>query len=339
MAVCDIPNNQTGPLFRDSSNCRVLKLQQDLLSNSSLTSSDPNEGFEGVACDPLNRKLYVAQEKSPMLIWSVDFDTGLYSLLIDVQRLPSWTSLITDIADISYDEKSQSLYVLSQESKLILKSKMDGTLINGTLSLPMTNQPEGLSFIPETGELFVYAEPNEIARFTKKQTIPAPNPVPVKSPVQTSLSPSAAPSKTPVKAQLKSPLPPVLPPVKAPQKISESPSASPSKVPVKTPVKFPFQPAPLPVALPTIVPPPVSVPVFMPIPVPLSAPVKVPTAPIPTPVSPSLPTPIKIPVKVPTSLPTFSPVTVPEDCGLFGFNFFCPLIRCGIIDRWLGNCD
>lgn len=374
VAICDIPNsNLVDPLFRDSSNCRVLKLSPAQLSNSSLTNPEPNEGFEGVACDPINRKLYVAQEKTPMIIWSVSFDTGVYEVLLDVQRLPSWTSLITDIADISYDPMSQSLYVLSQESKVVLKSKLDGTLIGGTLSVPMTNQPEGLAFVPATGDLFVYAEPNEIARFAKKQSVPVPSPMslptPVMVPVKTSLSPSAAPSGTPVKAPVKAPIPPVVTPVKAPVKISLSPSAAPSRMPVKTPVspvsvpvKSPVKiserpsasPSRIPVKSPVILQPPV------PVATPVAAPVKAPIAPLPNPVSvpvpvslpiptpvaapgktptAPLPVPVTVPVKVPTSFPVNDPVPGATPCGLLGLGIFCPFTQCWFIFRLFGLCD
>ena len=36
------------------------------------TSSEPNAGFEGVACDTVNQRLLVITEKDPISIWSVD---------------------------------------------------------------------------------------------------------------------------------------------------------------------------------------------------------------------------------------------------------------------------
>jgi SdiA-regulated len=172
VAVCDIPTSgQVAPLFRDSSNCRILKLSPQQLSNRNITNPEPNEGFEGVACDPDNGRLFVIQEKSPMLVWSVNFTTGVYETLIDVQKLPSWTSRVTDLSAIAYCPIGQTLYVMSQESKVILQSKLDGTLIGDVLSISMTDQPEGLSFIPTTGELVVFGEPDEVARFTKKPAV------------------------------------------------------------------------------------------------------------------------------------------------------------------------
>ena len=165
VAVCDIPTiNQVVPIFRDSSNCRIMTLAQNQRNR---TSTDANEGFEGVVCDPMNGKLYVIQEKNPMLMWSVDFNSGVYSEMIDVQSLSSWTSRVVDLAGITYDNFTQSLYVLSQESKSIVQSTLNGTILGNALSVSMMNAPEGLSFDPVTGDLIVYGEPNEIARFSK----------------------------------------------------------------------------------------------------------------------------------------------------------------------------
>jgi SdiA-regulated len=172
VAVCDIPTSgQVVPLFRDSSNCRILRLSPQQLSNRNITNPEPNEGFEGVACDPDNGRIYVIQEKTPMIVWSVNFTTGVYEILIDVQNLPSWTSRVTDLAGMTYDPVSQSLYILSQESEVVVQSKLDGTLIGDVLRVSMTDQPEGLSFIPTTGELVVFAEPDEVARFTKRPAV------------------------------------------------------------------------------------------------------------------------------------------------------------------------
>jgi uncharacterized protein YjiK len=53
------------------------------------------------ACDPESQKLYVIQEKNPMKIWSVDLNTDIFSTLIDVQGLESWTNQVTDLAGVS----------------------------------------------------------------------------------------------------------------------------------------------------------------------------------------------------------------------------------------------
>jgi len=183
------------PLFRDSSNCRILSLAPNQRNR---TSADPNEGFEGVVCDPVNGKLYVIQEKNPMLIWSVDFTSGIYTEMINVQSLPAWTNRVTDLADATYDKFTQTLYVLSQESEVIIQSTLNGTIIGDSLSVAIMNTPEGLSFEPVTGDLIVVGEPNEIARFSKRLVT-----VPVAAPVA---APAAAPVTAPVAVPVTAPV-------------------------------------------------------------------------------------------------------------------------------------
>lgn len=312
VAVCDIPTiNQVVPLFRDSSNCRVLSLAPNQRNR---TSSDPNEGFEDVACDPTNGKLYVIQEKNPMLVWSLDFTSGVYTELIDVQSLPSWTSRVTDVAGITYDKFTQSLYILSQESETIIQSALNGTILGASLSVSMMNAPEGLYFEPVTGDLMVVGEPNEIARFSKK------------------LVPTISPTKAPV-------------PVKSP---TDVPSQSPSVRPVKAPVKVPLPvPVPIPVLMPLTAPVSVPIPITVPVGPPMTSPVTVPVvqpiAPVSVPIN--VPVPVRGPTKAPssapnTSKPTSKPTNAPtENCGVLGFNLFCPFTFCGLFGRLLGLCD
>jgi hypothetical protein len=49
VALCDIPTaDQDGIIYRESSNCRVIGLTTDQFQDTTLTSAEPNEGFEGV---------------------------------------------------------------------------------------------------------------------------------------------------------------------------------------------------------------------------------------------------------------------------------------------------
>ena len=81
---------------------------------------------------------------------------------------------------------------------------------------------------------------------------------------------------------------------------------------------------------------PTRAPIKQPAKVPTKAPVKLPTK-VPTKTSTKQPT--KVPTKSPTNTPV--PVASPENCGLFGWNLFCPRRgKCGLLRRLLniGNC-
>ena len=98
--------------------------------------------------------------------------------------------------------------------------------------------------------------------------------------------------------------------------------------------------------------------IIVPTKTPTSAPSKEPTpklpskVPVPTkPPKPKLPTEVPVPVAVPVKASTKAPVKVPstatptappENCGILGWNLFCPKSgKCGFIKRLLnlGNCD
>ena len=64
------------------------------------TSQDPNEGLEGIACDPWNKKLYVAQETKPRRIFSVDVETGIFEILLDIENNPTWSDLVDDVSGV-----------------------------------------------------------------------------------------------------------------------------------------------------------------------------------------------------------------------------------------------
>ena len=105
---------------------------------------------------------------------------------------------------------------------------------------------------------------------------------------------------------------------------SKKPTMAPTKSPTKAPTK---QPTKVPTKAPTNQ--PTKVPTKQPIKAPTKQPAKVFT---------------KTPSKAPrvTISPTATPTAPPENCGLLGWNLFCPRRgKCGLIKRLLniGNCD
>ena len=103
VALCDVPAEeiQDAKIYRDSSNCRVLGMTEEMMADPLTTSENPNKGFEGVACDPWNKKLYVAQEEEPRRIFSVDVETGAFQVIIDIENNPAWSGLVSDLSGVS----------------------------------------------------------------------------------------------------------------------------------------------------------------------------------------------------------------------------------------------
>ena len=204
------------PLFRDSSNCRVARLTQEQITNPNVTNTADNGSFEAIACDPGSGKIYIGNEEAPMLIWSLDYASGKFDVLIDVQRRPEWTSKIVEISGMTYDPIGKMLYVLSAASKLILQSTLNGTLIGNPLNVSQVDDPGGLSYEPTTGDLIVFGEPREVARYSKRLATKSPTKAPTKRPTKT-------PTKRPTKR-----------PTVSPTKV---PTTAPTKTPTKAPVR------------------------------------------------------------------------------------------------------
>jgi hypothetical protein len=205
--ICDIPSaSQLVPIFFNSENCRVARLTPAQVANSNLTNSAANGSFEAIACDPANGKIYVGNEETPMLIWSLDYATGVYEVLIDVQRRPDWTSKIAEISGMTYDPIGKMLYVLSAQDKLILQSTLNGTLIGSPLNVSAVGDPGGLSFEPTTGDLIVFGEPRQIARYSERLPTRAPTKAPTKAPTRRPTKrPTKAPTNVPTVAPTKKP--------------------------------------------------------------------------------------------------------------------------------------
>ena len=219
--ICDIPlSTQLFPLFRDSTNCRTVKL-----SPAQIASNTTGGQFEAVACDSANGKIYTANTEPPLVIWSLDVSTGVYSVLIDVQSRPEWTSKITEIQGMTYDPIGKHLYVLAGGEKLILQSTLNGTLIGAPSNLSAVEDPNDVTFEPTTGDLIVIGEPAQVARYSKRPPTASPTKAPTSAPVK-------APTKAPVKAPVKGP---TKAPTKAPVKASNTtaPVISPTKPPVR----------------------------------------------------------------------------------------------------------
>ena len=202
----DIPtSNQLVPLFRDSSNCGIARLSPAQASNPNVSNmGDVNGRFEAIACDPVNGKMYVGNEESPMIVWALDFASGIVSVLIDVQQLPDWTARKTEI--FRHGERSDWPDALRPliTRKVAIQSTFNGTVIDSPLDVSMLNDPGSLSFEPTTGETAIFGAPPIIAIPTKAPS-KSPTKEPTKFPTKT---PTKQPTKAPTNLQAKLLLPP-----------------------------------------------------------------------------------------------------------------------------------
>ena len=137
-----------------------------------------NKGFEGLAYDSAGKRLFVAKERDPMLIYEVrgfpqsnpqkPYATHVVSNPRRDARL-----FVRDLSSLQFDERTGHLLALSDESKLLLELGLDGQPIS-TLSLKKGKHGLNRSVPPaegvamdDEGTVYVVSEPNLFYVFKK----------------------------------------------------------------------------------------------------------------------------------------------------------------------------
>ena len=137
-----------------------------------------NKGFEGLAYDSVGKRLFVAKERDPMLIYEVrGFPQANpqqpYATHVVTNPRRDARLFVRDLSSLQFDERTGHLLALSDESKLLLELGLDGQPIS-TLSLKKGKhglnrsvpQAEGVAMDDE-GTVYVVSEPNLFYVFKK----------------------------------------------------------------------------------------------------------------------------------------------------------------------------
>ena len=137
-----------------------------------------NKGFEGLAYDSVGKRLFVAKERDPMLIYEVrgfPQSNPQQPYATHVVNNPRRDSrlFVRDLSSLQYDERSGHLLALSDESKLLIELDVEGRPIS-TLSLKKGRhglkksvpQAEGVAMDDEV-TVYVVSEPNLFYVFKK----------------------------------------------------------------------------------------------------------------------------------------------------------------------------
>ena len=139
-----------------------------------------NKGFEGLAYDSVGKRLFVAKERDPMLIYEVQgfpHYNPEKSYAVHVVNNPKRDAgmFVRDLSSLQYDERSGHLLALSDESRLILELDVDGrplstmSLNKGRQGLQKTvPQAEGIA-MDDDGTMYLVSEPNLFYRFEKQR--------------------------------------------------------------------------------------------------------------------------------------------------------------------------
>ncbi|WP_223455890.1 MULTISPECIES: SdiA-regulated domain-containing protein [unclassified Pseudomonas] len=137
-----------------------------------------NKGFEGLAYDSVSKRLFVAKERDPMLIYEVHGFPRFnpeesYSVHVINDPKRDAGMFVRDLSSLQYDERSGHLLALSDESRLILELDVDGRPLS-TMSLSKGRQglqkavpqAEGIA-MDDDGTLYIVSEPNLFYVFKK----------------------------------------------------------------------------------------------------------------------------------------------------------------------------
>ncbi|WP_236179567.1 SdiA-regulated domain-containing protein [Pseudomonas mosselii] len=149
-------------LFLDASDAEQLSLGIGL---------NGNKGFEGLAYDSAGKRLFVAKERDPMMIYEVhgfphDNPDKPYAVHVVQDRKRDRRLFVRDLSSLQFDERSGHLLALSDESRLVLELDVEGrplstlSLRTGSQGLKQTvPQAEGIA-MDDAGTIYLVSEPN-----------------------------------------------------------------------------------------------------------------------------------------------------------------------------------
>ncbi len=137
-----------------------------------------NKGFEGLAYDSKGKRLFVAKERDPMLIYEVhgfphDNPDQPYAVHVVQDRKRDSRLFVRDLSSLQFDERSGHLLALSDESQLVLELDTKGKPLS-SLSLrkgfqgleKSVPQAEGIA-MDDAGTIYLVSEPNLFYVFKK----------------------------------------------------------------------------------------------------------------------------------------------------------------------------
>ncbi|EBW3293418.1 hypothetical protein DPD00_16970 [Salmonella enterica subsp. enterica serovar Bijlmer] len=127
-----------------------------------------NKGLEGTAWDAKNERLYAARERKPIMIKEVEMSKNGIT-----RALPSAiTASVSDVSGLEYHAPTNSLLVLSDESKMILEVSSEWRVRDRLFLTAEWSglrddipQPEGIAMDNENN-LYIVSEPNLFYKFS-----------------------------------------------------------------------------------------------------------------------------------------------------------------------------
>jgi uncharacterized protein YjiK len=138
-----------------------------------------NKGFEGLAYDPQDKRLFVAKERDPVRIYEVhgfphtNVDRPFAVHVVDDPQRDAGL-FVRDLSSLDFDVPTGHLLALSDESRLVIELDVNGkpistlSLLRGQHGLNKTvPQAEGIAS-DNHGNLYIVSEPNLFYVFRKE---------------------------------------------------------------------------------------------------------------------------------------------------------------------------
>ena len=129
-----------------------------------------NKGPEGLAYDISRNIFFSVKEKNPMVFYYFQISnlktnqTGVDPII--PFNANKWDdNFVTDLSGVLYDDRSNRVLVLSDESKKIIDINYKTGEIFGVLKIPEMIQPEGISFYNKNYDLIIVSEPNFFSKY------------------------------------------------------------------------------------------------------------------------------------------------------------------------------
>ena len=131
-------------VFLDTSGTELKRIKLDL-------EGELNSGPEGIAFNPKNRHFYILNEKKPSLF--IELDEQLNIIRKDTLKF------CKDVSGLYFDEENQILWMLSDESQLVIKTDLNGKLLEKIeITIP---QPEGITLSEDGRNLYIVSDNKE----------------------------------------------------------------------------------------------------------------------------------------------------------------------------------
>ena len=131
-------------VFLDTLGTELKRVKLDL-------EGELNSGPEGIAFNPENRHFYILNEKKPALF--VELDEQLNIIKKDTLKF------CKDVSGLYFDDANQFLWMLSDESQLVIKTDLNGKLLEKIeITIP---QPEGITLSEDGRKLYIVSDNKE----------------------------------------------------------------------------------------------------------------------------------------------------------------------------------